>query len=91
MATDLLQELLARMYNEQFRTLPELAQELDVDQMLLEQMLWDLERSGYLRLVGSVCRGQCGRCGKQEQCAPLAGGRTWTVTEKGLRVAKKTN
>ena len=61
----------------------DLARQLDVSEELLEQMLQDLERMGYLRPVADGCEAHCADCPLGEACAIGGPTRVWTLTEKG--------
>lgn len=61
----------------------DLAGRLGVDQELLEQMLADLERLGYLRQVSGDCSSHCAGCPFEGLCV-ASGGRIWSLTGKGL-------
>jgi hypothetical protein len=72
----------------------ELAARLGVSDDLLDQMLTDLSRMGYLRQVGDMTcasssaapSGQCGGCPLAGACAVgQSGGRVWALTGKTLR------
>lgn len=69
------------------QTYAALARQLDISEALLEGMLADLERMGYLRQVGGGCAGHCHACTMAGTCAIGAGGRIWALTEKGARAA----
>lgn len=84
----LLQDLLGRLSLGQARTLSELASALDVDEALLEQMLSDLERVGYVQMHKTTCEDSCQACDSCAHCDPMHHGRIWAVTEKGLRAAR---
>jgi hypothetical protein len=73
----------------QVRTLSELADQLDVHPHLLEQMLSDLVRAGYVRNVLAQCTGHCQGCGSGSVCGLMHGGRIWMVTEKGRRAGQR--
>ena len=71
----------------------ELAARLGVTDGLLDQMLADLSRMGYLRQVGGpacspasgVPAGQCAGCSLAGACtAARPGGRVWALTDKAL-------
>ncbi len=68
-----------------------LAAELGVPMELLDQMVRDLERMGYL--AGVDCRpAACAHCSASSpSCSPPAGGtvQLWRLTETGLRAAEK--
>lgn len=68
-------------------TLTSLAATLDVSEALLEQMLSDLERGGYVATADLACEGRCAGCPSAGLCALLHGRRIWTVTAKGLQAA----
>jgi predicted ArsR family transcriptional regulator len=61
----------------------DLARQLDVSEELLEQMLEDLARMGYLRPVAAGCEAHCAGCPMAETCAIGGPTRVWTLTEKG--------
>jgi len=65
----------------------DLARQLDVSEELLEQMLQDLARMGYLRLVAGSCQGRCAGCPLAETCAVGGPTRVWTLTERGAAIA----
>ena len=88
MTTDAFQRLLKLVASGTVRTLDQLATELDVDQGLLEHMLHDLERAGYVRLVQVCGERQCPGCDLQGLCRLVHGGRTWVVTGKCVRAAR---
>ena len=88
MTTDSFQGLLDRLASGTAQTLAQLAVELGVDQELLEQMLLDLERAGYVRTLQAHCEGQCRGCDLWGLCGLTHGGRIWVDTDKGLRVAR---
>ena len=61
----------------------DLARQLDVSEELLEQMLQDLARMGYLRPVTQGCEAHCAGCTLEGTCAIGGPTRVWTLTEKG--------
>ena len=65
-----------------------LAGQLGVSTGLLEQMLQDLARMGYIAPVGGACdTSQCHHCPLGGSCATDAQGHVWILTEKGMQVA----
>jgi hypothetical protein len=64
----------------------ELAQRLSISQPLLEVMLEDLARLGYLNAVQNGCGGHCGAC-QMSGCAVVGTRRLWALTDKGVRAA----
>ena len=63
--------------------LSDLARELDTTPELVEAMLGDLVRMGYLRQVRTDCGEACGSCPLSGLCAAGGTGRMWALTEKG--------
>ena len=84
----MLEKLLAMLATGQALTLADLAQELDTSTGLVEQMLLDLERAGYLRPIQTQCAGGCSGCAFQSACALTQGQRIWTVTGPGRRATQ---
>ncbi|GEM_PF-2856619 len=89
MAAPLMQCLLAHLVDGQSMNLLDLANSLEISRELLEQMLWDLERGGYIRQMQNACADGCQGCAHQRVCRAAPGGRIWVVTEKGRRVAER--
>lgn len=61
----------------------DLARKLDTTPEMVEFVLEDLERMGYLRRVGGACEGRCSTCPMAGLCAAGSGGQIWTLTGKG--------
>ena len=61
----------------------DLARELETTPALVEVMLENLARMGYLKRVGGECAGGCAGCSLAGLCTTGEGGRVWTLTEKG--------
>jgi hypothetical protein len=70
------------------RTLADLACELDVGEALVEQMLLDLTRLGYLQCISTECNARCAGCPMADLCAIAGSGRVWALTEAGRRAAQ---
>jgi hypothetical protein len=87
----ILEELLKRLASGRPYNLTELAAELDVDLGLLEQMIIDLERGGYLKRVALSCSTICAGCPREGLCQITHEGRIWSVTDKGYRAALATD
>jgi len=66
----------------------ELAQRLSISQPLLEAMLEDLSRLGYLSAVQAGCAGHCTGC-SVSGCSVVGTGSLWTLTDKGARAARR--
>ena len=67
-----------------------LADQLSVSRGLLEQMLQDLARMGYIAPVGGACdTSQCHHCPLSGSCATDAQGNVWVLTAKGAQAAAR--
>jgi hypothetical protein len=93
-----LERLLSLLARGGVHTPAELAAELGVSESLLEQMLADLSRMGYLRpVLNPTClpspnghSAPCAECPLVSTCAVAGpGARVWTLTDKALRRAKE--
>jgi len=63
-----------------------LAEQLGVSTGLLEQMLRDLARMGYIAPVGGACdTSQCHHCPLGGSCATDTQNNVWVLTEKGMQ------
>jgi len=60
----------------------DLARELYTTSELVEAMLEDLVRMGYLKRVGGVCAESCGNCPMVGLCAAGSSGQLWALVEK---------
>jgi hypothetical protein len=80
-----LDRLLAVLREGGLVTMDQLAGQLDVTVAMLEAMIADLVRLGYLKSLQSGCSGSCSGCSAQGACSLVGGGQTWTLTEKGSR------
>ncbi len=76
----LMQELLDVISKENLATTAMLSSRLNVSPVLVELMLADLERAGYLRMVTGDC-GPCTGCGPRQNCQ-LSRSRFWVRTDK---------
>ncbi len=83
----MLERLLQILVNDEIATPTDLARRLSVSDALLEQMLQDLSRGGYVELVDMACERHCAGCDESQICALVQGKRVWRVTEKGFRLA----
>ena len=90
----MLERLLDLLASGGVHTPGELAACLGVSGGLLDQMLTDLSRMGYLRQVGDIAcapspaapSSRCGGCSLVGACAVgKSGGRVWALTGKALR------
>jgi hypothetical protein len=67
----------------------DLALNLGVGEGLLQQMIHDLARMGYLEAVGERCQEKCEGCPVAGTCAVGGRGQVWSLTQKGSRVAQE--
>lgn len=79
----MLSEVLRMLGRGGTQRLPDLAKELGVSNELLESMMDELVRSGYLQRVEAACAGSCAACGAKASCAAGGRGRLWVLTERG--------
>jgi hypothetical protein len=68
----------------------ELAHHLGVSEELLQQMIDDLVRLGYLQPVVGDCSDRCAGCPFAAKSAIGGPGRIWAVAEKELRASDGT-
>jgi hypothetical protein len=59
----------------------DLAHALDTTPALVEAMLEDLGRMGYLKRLGGMCAGKCGACSLAGTCTAGGGGQVWMLAE----------
>ena len=87
----LLQRLLRLMAEDEGPTaVHELAGRLSVSAGLVEQMIEQMVRLGYLKTVNPGCSaGTCSRCSQASLCSMQPRARLWTVTERGRRLAAR--
>lgn len=83
----MLKEVLRIVAQGGIHTRGELARRLDVSEELLQQMIEELERLGYLKPVAGDCHHRCAGCPFATECAIGGAGRIWALTEKGLRAS----
>jgi len=84
----MLEQLLRLVAEGGVHSYEDLARQLSIPVPLLEMMLEDLARLGYLRPVGSDCGGHCAGC-SVGACSITGPGRLWTLTEKGTKAAAR--
>ena len=61
----------------------DLAKYLDTTLLLVDTMLEDLGRMGYIRPMEASCGASCDSCAMSGLCASGSSGRVWVLTEKG--------
>lgn len=77
--------MLERLQDGGTHTVAELARGLEVSAPLVELMIEDLVRMGYLAVATGSCGGRCEGCSMAKACAVGGPSRIWTLTEKGAR------
>ena len=87
----MLNKLLERLRSGGTHRIADLAAELETTSELIELMLEDLARMGYLRRVGGACGQKCAGCSFSGLCAAGEGGRVWALTEKGASADVKAS
>jgi hypothetical protein len=80
----MLEKLLQYVAEGGIHSYEDLARHLDVSQPLLEMMLEDLARQGYLRAVGSHCDGGCAGC-PLGGCSIAGPQHIWMLTDKATK------
>ena len=61
------------------RSVADLARKLDTTPELVEMMLEDLSRMGYLREVGGECAGKCASCSEADLCVAGSRSKLWAL------------
>jgi predicted ArsR family transcriptional regulator len=64
----------------------DLAQRLDTTPQMVEMMLADLTRMGYLKTTDAACAGTCSTCEMAGLCRAEASGNVWVLTEKAQTI-----
>ncbi len=85
----MLSRLLESLREGGIRRTDELAQELGTTPQLVEVMLEDLARMGYVRRIGAECSSACTRCLTSDRCA--AGGPSGEASGVQLWVLRGTD
>jgi hypothetical protein len=75
----MLRQILERVRKGGTWTVADLAAELDTTAELVEAVLEELARHGYLKPVGAACSGSCTFCPLSSGCVRGAGERIWTL------------
>ncbi len=84
----MLRELIRTIAEGQAHSQIELARRLRVSEGLVEQMLEDLARAGYLEPVGGGSAEGCAGCPLARTCVTAQSRKAWVLTEKGRKVAE---
>lgn len=75
----MLERLLERITKDRAVSVAEMATELDTSPELVESMLEQLERLGYLETIPGCTSGVCAGCSGQTVCRPV---RVWTLGKR---------
>jgi hypothetical protein len=67
----------------------DLARSLGVGEGLVQQMVEDLVRMGYLEPLRRACYEKCTECATVDVCVGGTQGQAWTLTRKGSLAAAK--
>ncbi len=86
----MLHKLLHIIQSGNVHSLKQLAQRLDVSQALLESMIDELVRMGYLKALEATCTNGCDGCPVASTCSIGGSGRIWALTEAGQRMVQAT-
>ncbi len=78
----MLTRLLEMLKSGGVRRVADLARELGTTPELVEIMLEDLTRMGYLKQTGGSCSGACAHCEMAGFCAAGTQGQLWALTDK---------
>jgi hypothetical protein len=84
----MIEQLLSLVAEGGIHSYEELTRRLGIPQPLLEMMLEDLARLGYVRSADDGCRGQCTGCAIGG-CSAAGSGRLWVLTGKGAQAARR--
>ena len=84
----MLEELLKLLAGGGTHTPETLARTLGVSRDMVERMIADLARLGYLRAAGGGCESHCAGCPSANACSVGSPQQIWTLTDKGRAVAK---
>ena len=87
----MLNKVLERLRSGGTHRVADLARALETTPELVEMMLEDLVRMGYLNQVGGACGQSCAGCSLAGLCAAGEGGRVWALTERGASADVKAS
>jgi hypothetical protein len=85
----MLTELLRTIKTHPFSSLEELGKELDLPIKLIEGMITELTKMGYLKSFED-CDSTCDHCPVGTACAGNTRSKVWMLTEKGQKTAEKS-
>jgi hypothetical protein len=85
----MLQRILQMVSAGGVHSLHELAQQLGISEELLESMIDQLVRMGYLEPLRPSCTGCCQHCPEANHCAIGGNARAWALTTRGQKLAQR--
>jgi len=85
----MLQQLLRILNSGSAHHLRGLAEQMGVSESLLESMLDELVRLGYLQRADMGCQCNCHACSEASTCGISGAGRLWTLSDAGRRMAAR--
>ncbi len=80
--------LLKMIYSHPFASMEQLSEEMGITVDLVENMVADLSKRGYLKSYEN-CVSACDHCSLASACESTIHPRIWTLTEKGRDFARK--
>jgi len=94
----MLEKVLKIVYKSGSNSLQDIAGELDTSKELVLQMIGDLERGNYLKLIEGEYSTECKNCPFSNSCSNgcvissynTSHGKIWMLTKKGLKLAEKS-
>ena len=86
MECDVLERLLCIVASQGTACGAGLARRLGVSHALVENMLDELTRQGYLEVIVGECASPCGRCPMPAACLFDRQARIWAISQKGERL-----
>lgn len=81
----MLEQLLTQLKQGETIRLPDLARQFNVSEALVEQMLAELVRLGYLRLLDTCNPAACTACPQSAACPSTRPAHIWETTRKLTR------
>lgn len=86
----MLEEIIKIVSKSGSNSLQGISKKLNISKELLLQMIKDLERGGYLKLLEVKCSTECEKCPYMGSCAITSFSKIWTLTKKGFKLAEKS-
>ncbi len=82
--------LLSQIADEGNLSRSELSRRLNISNELLEHMILDLSRMGYIESVDDACAtSRCTHCQLSGECASINKGKRWALTRKGTHTVTR--